>query len=1109
MKFRRIKEHFLLLFVMFWTSFGYCTTPPPPSSLNALALNGNNIVQIADDPLFSLTANSSHTFEGWFNFCTRGQLLNSNDCQTADAGYYLDVNGAGNLRFNGVFGGACNAPNIPVIGTTVVLDNQWHHFVLKVNSTGVSTTVLLYLDGVLEGTNTQNGIINDPNATVTFKMGTYTTIAGNYGLVPEGRIDAFRIYDADIPLAQLGQDVPPTTASNYAFFDFEPATVLSNIPNTGNAAGDGTHYNVNPGTAVAPWITNATYQDVNINLDPLTLTTSATACVGDPITLSVNSTGLPYTWEYNTGGAWIPISSGSTATSIVFTPPTAGNYVFRVSNSMFSCEESAEFTVLVENCCPAETDPLYTHITTPITSDAFWDGKIYIPDNVIINVSNNAILDITTADVVFGECAGIDFEDGALLRANNSVFRPCATDGTWRGLHFTDVTSGGNSDYSKAILNECTFKNAQRAIYAFGLQEKDIRVTNNLFSNCKAGVVIDGGSFKRSITGNTFLLDDLSPDFDGNSACYWGTSGYKVGILADGTRFLGDISQNDFITQDNTVPNFYGIDSRKSENIVISSNNFTDLYRSISLERSNNVVVEANEITVGFTADGYQHQITAISCNNTLIASNELKNTNTHGDPVNNSAIYCELGSSYGIKENHLQGFDTGIQCESASNVHITENIIADGRLYGIYIHRLTNSNVFCNSINMDAMSSTNVIGIGCFETADGNHQVEIGSNCIFETNTAIHLESTATGSAIPKVQNNFLYNYSSFGVRNINFVGDIGTGSSPATGAGRNSFVSNNGLGLTGDIVTNTASLISYGNFGVSFISSGVSLMGNNVNSTASCGLQINLANSSSGNVEVCDDMADAVLALILHDNTLDASFEDKIAQYSLDEILYIMRRVQLGSDPNAIHNLYDTANERLDLSVKDRQWLEYYYQYLIGNIQQARSVLESIVPENKDESNRLFIEMVSADVNGGSTLNLSSSVISELETIVSSNGLYAHLATAILNQYYVVAQLEFHPTKNVNVEEVQQLKNVSEAGFVVYPNPTEGEVSFDYHVAEGEQSVLKVHDITGRLVDEVSLNYQYSKQTMDVSAYPNGIYTLTIVSNETIIAYSKLIKK
>ncbi|MEZ5194970.1 MAG: hypothetical protein R2764_00805 [Bacteroidales bacterium] len=94
-------------------------------------------------------------------------------------------------------------------------------------------------------------------------------------------------------------------------------------------------------------------------------------------------------------------------------------------------------------CCFAYADSLFVKILSPVTytADVVWDGKYYIGDSVIVTVTNGMFLDITTVDVVFGECAGIVFQNGAYLRASNSVFRPCNIDKTWRGLRFAKVVS--------------------------------------------------------------------------------------------------------------------------------------------------------------------------------------------------------------------------------------------------------------------------------------------------------------------------------------------------------------------------------------------------------------------------------------------------------------------------------------------------------------------------------------------------------------------------------------------------------------------------------------------------------------------------------------------
>ena len=51
------------------------------------------------------------------------------------------------------------------------------------------------------------------------------------------------------------------------------------------------------------------------------------------------------------------------------------------------------------------------------------NGKYYVSEQIEIY---DIVLDITNCDIVFAECAGFTFNEGSQLRANNSVFRPCA-----------------------------------------------------------------------------------------------------------------------------------------------------------------------------------------------------------------------------------------------------------------------------------------------------------------------------------------------------------------------------------------------------------------------------------------------------------------------------------------------------------------------------------------------------------------------------------------------------------------------------------------------------------------------------------------------------------
>ena len=194
-------------------------------------------------------------------------------------------------------------------------------------------------------------------------------------------------------------------------------------------------------------------------------------------------------------------------------------------------------------CCFAYADSLFVKILAPITysSDVVWDGKYYIDDNVIVTVNNGAVLDITTVDVVFGECAGIVFQDSAYLRATNSVFRPCNIDKTWKGLSFF-----GPGEFDN-IINESTFKNAEVALY---FQDgSDGVVSSNLFSNCNYGVRVEhNNKFDHPISDNHFVTEQFFPSWDCISVYPFVTNQATYGIYTTFTsRLTEQVSQNEFV----------------------------------------------------------------------------------------------------------------------------------------------------------------------------------------------------------------------------------------------------------------------------------------------------------------------------------------------------------------------------------------------------------------------------------------------------------------------------------------------------------------------------------------------------------------------------------
>lgn len=938
------------------------------------------------------------------------------------------------------------------------------------------------------------------NTNTNYQMGTFGGLrGGGLKLGPDDQI--YHIYNAGtlgntgtVRIGILTSPNTPLTSSNTT------TTPTSNYTLNAISRANTFAYNF-PEFAVSPlW-------SATVEVAP-----NDSICPGEEVilTATINSLGVAiegYEWYYSSdnGTTYNPIPGGGT--SITVDQP--GQY-YMVVDLAGDCEIiSLPITIHErEDCCyiTANSASFIYNTNTTITSDFAWDNKVYIADNVIITV-DNAILDVTNVDVIFGDCAGIDFVNGAQLRSNNSVYRPCDPDGVWRGLDFYGVPQA--IALPTGIINECTFKNAQRAIRAYGLAFSDIRITNNLFSNCKAGVALEELTFTRSITGNTFLTDDLVPEFDA-SACAWAQPDEYFGILANGCNFNENIAQNDFIAPDYTTAEFTGIEMTSGSNVNVNSNQFTNMWRGVNLINCRSNAIESNTFDIGNAFNGYQHQITLTRCISSLIRSNDVNSTvEVHASTWtgNNAGIYLSLGNSYAVKENRIEGFETGIQAERVRNTSITENEVTNCRYYGIYTNRVRQTDIFCNTIDMDVQASTDAIGIAYFQTGNGNRNIEIGSNCVFETNTAIYLETALGTGTLPEIRNNFLYNYSNGGIEIVNFNGDLGSSPSPSLDAGRNSFISNNGLGLTGDIITN-GSLTSFGNFGVNFTSGTVAIAGNSVNSTASCGSQIDLANSSIGTMEICDDLSASIIGLVSNDNSLVNGFENHLETASLEQVLYALHRVKAGNNSNAPEQLYHAAINHMELTYNEELWLTYWFQFIHEDYAAAQLTLSNLSSNDADELDLIFIEGILLEQRMSGFINNAPALIADLQAIALRNGEYAHLAIAVLTALQV-DNYAFYPTQRATHVEGVELEAVGNNTLTVYPNPTDGLITVEYDLETTENIILEVHDVTGKVVNSTVLNYQRNREVIDLTDLPLGVYIVSINSGGETINYAKLVKR
>lgn len=636
------------------------------------------------------------------------------------------------------------------------------------------------------------------------------------------------------------------------------------------------------------------------------------------------------------------------------------------------CTRVITQSVTTLNCCLASVDPAYQKIWSDVTisSSTIWHDKIYIDNGVTVTVDNGATLDITNVDVVFGECARIFFKNGATIRANNSVFRSCNSSDTWTGIDFE--IQGGEIGQ----INECTFKNATRAINFYksasvDMPEFDFQISNNLFSNNNAGIWLTDVKLSKPISGNTFLVNtdpsELSfVKYTDDDDVTFGCRNYRIydlwmyGIVVARSEIESSITQNDFIMSSNVSSanrRLVGISSTSSSG-KISNNNFTNNSRAVILYRCNvsygsNYSIENNEMETIAGYDPNQHMVILQECDNVSVSGNTLTNMLndvSSGANFDESSIYVlDCAASYEkpiiVRNNTVNGFETAIQIKGSNYTHVLENTINKSWFYGVYMENSNHIDVSCNFIDMDLHSGRDVTGIACY-LENGEYENAIRSNCVLNTRNAIYTKYNLSGFAdnMPLIINNFLYNYTNHGLENYSLIG----ASVAPYNVVKNSFVSNNSATspYPTDVLSNTALVIS-NNFGVFIISTPVSAVNINKNySSASCATQVEpIENNIMGDDENCDFYFGSDKKIKVDKSNSKSEYEEKASDVLIPTHENILT-YQLSSDsfsiyPNPAH---DFTNLLYNISGGD----------LIFEIYNTCGVLVKSIPVNYEYSNQ-----------------------------------------------------------------------------------------------------------------------------------------------------------
>jgi hypothetical protein len=823
---------------------------------------------------------------------------------------------------------------------------------------------------------------------------------------------------------------------------------------------------------------------------------------GFTIVLDPASTGGPFTITS------VPLVSPFPTTITPGIPLTvnnlaAGSYTIIVTGASEECIMTYNVMIenLQDNCCFAESDSLFIKILSNITytTDMVWDGKYYIDDNVIVTVTNGSVLDITNVDVVFGECAGIVFINGALLRSNNSVYRPCEIDGTWKGLRFV-----GKGEFDN-IINECTFKNAEVALYFQELA--DGVVSSNLFSNCNYGIRVEGNnSFNHPISGNRFVTEQFFPSYNCPTKYSFINNSSTYGIYTKSSRLKQQVSHNDFInTWGNSLPRTYGIYQVNGGGIY-SYNTFTDLSYSIFLNTALfPTIIENNEIEINELVNSTNAPVYINSTNNPVIEVNNNEISDNYHQFNCFAAIYAKSSSKISIVGNRIDGFQYGIYVSSGKYFQISRNEIVDSDVTGIYFSGKGN---YLNFITCNEVKMRN------FNTSRGLYAIdltplsEISSNCFNDSYTAMDF-LTLSGASLPRIRNNFLYNYNFVGINVVGYSGNIGT-LSPAD-PGLNTLWSNYNPAIDINSNTNITVADNFGMFNISWPT--VQITSNRpFHSTASCSQQI-FNMPSQGNLNVnftCDSFRDLFTALdgsagqyaLAQDyrELLQSSvnpFEDaKVILASVDSL-----------EPNLLDEIFSLAN----LDENQQSLLNYYYSYRNSDHGNAQSYLSLFIPSNEDESDFKALCLLDLEILEKGWESLDGSDISFIDQIIGRGTANSNIAISILNNSEVYHDYLFDVVLIPDVAASPDIKHIDydENYLLIRPNPANDKAFVEYLTGSLADTRISVYDASGKIVTRYSVHLVAGGIELDISGLKEGLYFVTLTDAGTgVVRSGKLVK-
>jgi hypothetical protein len=433
--------------------------------------------------------------------------------------------------------------------------------------------------------------------------------------------------------------------------------------------------------------------------------------------------------------------------------------------------------------------------------------------------------------------------------------------------------------------------------------------------------------------------------------------------------------------------------------------------------------------------------------------------------------------------------------------------------------------NASCNEIDMGLAKRENAIGIAHInENALSNQNnwanASFRSNCISECHTSIYIEDFNC-NAFSAINNNFLYNYTHYGIYGTDTRLIIGNSQL----FGTNTFISNNNQGGTAalDIYSDNCNGSAVGNFGILTASSNITVSGTNkLHSTATCAKQVNdgtsldpyNASQQFTPIQMCNEFDINTMSfgqremghIVLSDNWYNL-FINVIIENRFDVAIAVLNAASV-SELDLVYNKlkneeYNNQNENSFLKV------EYLNQK--SDFDNALATLNGIVATNDNEADLKAIMLIELELrkNKKAIRSLSANAIATLTAIDTKQGLYSAKAKDLLQAANGKNDYRFEKTKTLTLATNGSIVNLAESNLAVYPNPASDNLTLELVNTSDENANINIYNAMGQRVFQQQANIKAGKLTIDISRFAPGMYYVQLIGTDSKSLSKSFIKK